>query len=216
MRTRADSPTKTCTEPGCGNPLRARGLCSTHYNHRHQPNRHAASSVACTVCRAQVLRPTKSDRRPTCSVACRTLLQHGVAYGMTGQYDWAKDAALRARRAGATVIEVFDRGEVFVRDDWTCKLCSLPVDATASPFDPASPSVDHVVPLSRGGEHTLANVQCTHLGCNASKQDAVDLTHGNDQGGNPIPTPRPADHRGGKLRSVRDPGLAIMTQREVV
>ena len=216
MRTKADSPTKTCTVPGCVKPLRARGACSTHYNQRHQPNRHAASAVPCTVCQAQVMRPTKNDRRPTCSVACRTLLQHGVAYGMTGQYDWAKDAALRARRAGATVIEVFDRGEVFVRDNWTCQLCGLPVDATASPFDPASPTVDHVVPLSRGGEHTLTNAQCSHLGCNAAKQDRLAVTHGDPQGPCPPPPPRPADHRGGKLRSVRDPGLAIITQREGV
>ncbi|MBQ1064490.1 HNH endonuclease [Micromonospora sp. C41] len=197
MRTRADSPKKTCTEPGCDGALRARGLCSTHYNQRHQPNRHAAVETACTVCQAQVLRPAKSDRRPTCSVTCRTLLQHGVATGMTGQYDWANDAALRARRAGATVIEVFDRTDVFVRDNWTCQLCGFPVDATASPFDPSSPTVDHVVPLSRGGQHTMANVQCSHLGCNAAKQDRCEVTERDTPGTLPRGVPQAPDHRGG-------------------
>ncbi|AXH89421.1 HNH endonuclease [Micromonospora aurantiaca] len=171
MRTRADSPTKTCTEPGCAGALRARGLCSTHYNRRFQPNRHAPSVTQCAACGAEVTRALRSRQRPTCSVACRTLLQHGVSVGATGTYDWARDAAVRARRAGATVVEVFDRSEVFVRDQWTCQLCGLPVDVTASPFDPASPTVDHVVPLSRGGQHTLANAQCSHLGCNSAKSD---------------------------------------------
>ncbi|MEU4570846.1 HNH endonuclease [Micromonospora sp. NPDC023956] len=66
---------------------------------------------------------------------------------------------------------MFDRSDVFVRDQWTCQICGLPTDVTASPFDPASPTVDHVVPLSKGGEHTLANTQCSHLGCNSSKSD---------------------------------------------
>ncbi|RAO26486.1 hypothetical protein PSN13_06514 [Micromonospora saelicesensis] len=171
MRTRADSPTKVCTVPDCDSPLRARGLCSTHYNQRHQPGRHAARAVPCTVCGTETQRPTNSRRRPTCSVDCRTLLQHGGTAGASGTYDWAKDAARRARLAGATVVDLFDRSEVFVRDQWVCQLCGLPTDVTASPFDPASPTVDHVVPLSKGGEHTLANTQCSHLGCNSSKAD---------------------------------------------
>lgn len=36
---------------------------------------------------------------------------------------------------------------------------------------PMSASVDHIVPLSRGGEHSMANVQCAHLSCNSSKGD---------------------------------------------
>ena len=32
MRTRSDSPTKNCTLDGCEKPLRARGMCATHYN----------------------------------------------------------------------------------------------------------------------------------------------------------------------------------------
>lgn len=171
MPTRADSPTKTCALPGCANVLRARGLCSTHYNQRHQPRRHAARAVPCTVCGTQIQRAVRAKHRPTCSAACRTLLQHGVTAGQTGTYTWAQDAARRARRAGATVIEVFDRSEVFVRDQWTCQVCGLPTDVTAPLFDPASPTVDHVVPLSKGGEHTQANAQCCHLGCNSSKSD---------------------------------------------
>lgn len=162
---------KPCTVPGCPNKHRARGLCSTHYNHRHQPNRHAARMTACVICSAPIRRPFKSDRQPTCSVACRRTVQCGPDAAETNSYNWATDAALRARRAGSAVVQAFDRTEVFERDGWTCRRCQRPVSDTVSCFDPVSPTVDHVVPLSKGGVHTLANVQTLCLRCNSSKQD---------------------------------------------
>lgn len=70
------------------------------------------------------------------------------------------------------MVELFDRGDVFERDDWTCGICHRAVEPDAPPFHPDSATVDHVVPLSQGGEHTMANVQCAHLRCNSAKQDA--------------------------------------------
>lgn len=171
MPTLAPSATKTCTEPGCTGKHRARGLCSTHYNQRHQPNRHAATETACTVCATPIRRSHKADRRPTCSVNCRSIIQFGQAATHQGNYDWATGAMRRAALAGATVIDRFDRLHVFERDGWICYRCEQPTDPDTSPFDPISPTVDHVVPLSKGGEHTLANVRTCCLGCNSAKQD---------------------------------------------
>jgi 5-methylcytosine-specific restriction endonuclease McrA len=69
--------------------------------------------------------------------------------------------------------ERIDPLEVFARDDWTCHICRRPVDRTAPPRSSASPSIDHVVPLSRGGAHTLNNVRCAHYGCNSGKCDRI-------------------------------------------
>ena len=169
MRTRADSPTKTCTKLDCASPLRARGLCSTHYNQRHQPDRHRSTSTVCTVCEAPVLRPARGSRRPACSPECRHTLTFGSAPGSS--YDWARDAAQRARRAGAAVVELIQRDDVFERDGWICYLCGGRVNRDASVFHPDSPTVDHVTPLSRGGQHVMVNVRCAHLRCNSSKGD---------------------------------------------
>lgn len=167
---KADSPTKICTQAGCDKPLRARGLCSTHYNQR-DPRRHAARDTHCTVCGTHIARPVKSDRRPACSVACRTVLQYDHEPSVSAGYDWSDMAVIRARRLGATVIEPFDREAVFERDGWTCYLCGLPVQRGVSAFDPDSATVDHVVPLSRGGEHSVRNARTAHLRCNSAKQD---------------------------------------------
>ena len=180
MPSKADSPTRSCTRSACGKPLRARGLCSTHYNQAHQPARHAAKPTACAVCGTPVMRPPSSDRQPACSVRCRRVIQHGPGGASGPGYSWASDAAGRARQAGAQVIEPFDRLEVFERDGWVCYLCRLPTDPHASPFSPSSPTVDHVVPLSAGGAHALANARTACLGCNSAKQGrpAVAVTHG--------------------------------------
>lgn len=67
--------------------------------------------------------------------------------------------------------ESFTDGEIFERDGWTCGLCDTPVDPLLSHPDPLSASLDHVVPIAKGGGHVRANVQCAHLRCNLSKRD---------------------------------------------
>lgn len=58
---------------------------------------------------------------------------------------------------------------VYDRDSWICGLCSLPVDSSLSYPDPMSASLDHILPLSRGGHHTYENTQLAHLSCNVRK-----------------------------------------------
>lgn len=84
------------------------------------------------------------------------------------------DARRRALKAQADQGERFAPACVYKRDGWTCGLCRLPVDPGLAWPHPMSASVDHILPLSQGGSHTLANVQCAHLSCNSRKRDRVD------------------------------------------
>lgn len=170
-------PKRTCDVPECGKAHRSRGLCSTHYNQRHQSaeQRHPHEVRACVVCATSVRRRVDATYSPTCSVACRTIVQCGGESAQTGAYDWRTDAAKRAREAGCLIIEDFDRSTVFERDGWTCRLCGIACEQP-DPFNPRAATVDHVVPLSRRGDHALANVQTACLRCNASKQDSLTLT----------------------------------------
>ncbi|WP_413787905.1 HNH endonuclease [Streptomyces anulatus] len=63
--------------------------------------------------------------------------------------------------------------DVHTRDGWTCQLCREPIDPSTTWPHSKSPSIDHIIPLSRGGSHTMANVQSAHLGCNSSKGDKL-------------------------------------------
>lgn len=78
---------------------------------------------------------------------------------------WAKRKALKLGNGH----EPYSRAEIFERDNWTCQLCGDPLDMTAKSPAPFSPSIDHVVPLVKGGPDTPANVQAAHLVCNCRK-----------------------------------------------
>jgi 5-methylcytosine-specific restriction endonuclease McrA len=78
----------------------------------------------------------------------------------------AKHHRRRARERAAFVEDV-DPRVVYYRDGGTCWLCWLQVPRVVG--DPLSPSLDHVVPLSKGGEHSYANVRLAHSICNARK-----------------------------------------------
>lgn len=82
------------------------------------------------------------------------------------------NARARARYHGAQY-ENIDPLEVYERDRWTCGICDQPVESDLDYPHPMSVSLDHVVPLARGGHHTLDNVQCSHLRCNLLKQDRL-------------------------------------------
>ncbi|MEU9218915.1 HNH endonuclease [Streptomyces sp. NPDC048376] len=83
----------------------------------------------------------------------------------------AYDARRRALVSQARTGEVFAPLDIHTRDGWVCQLCHEPIDQTIAWPHPKSPSIDHIIPLSRGGAHALSNVQSAHLGCNSSKRD---------------------------------------------
>lgn len=89
-RTNSDSPDKTCTLEGCRRALRARGLCSSHYNAAHHPNRHAKRMVACSWCGTKVLKSSGGGRKygQVCSNECRQWLT--TPYCVLPDDHWAR------------------------------------------------------------------------------------------------------------------------------
>lgn len=76
-------------------------------------------------------------------------------------------AERRARKRGARVGEPFTRQYIGQRDSWQCALCSQPIDPTLKWPDPMSQSLEHIVPLALGGEHSKENCTIAHLSCNS-------------------------------------------------
>ncbi len=73
-----------------------------------------------------------------------------------------KTSRYRARKRHAPRVEAIDRALIFLRDQWICQLCHRKVQ-------PEKASIDHVIPLSKGGEHTYRNLVLVHRLCNSSK-----------------------------------------------
>ena len=74
----------------------------------------------------------------------------------------------RARERGAYV-ELVVEAFIIERDAGLCGICKEPVDFAQVAPHPRSPSLDHIIPLARGGTHEPAYVQLAHLGCNKRK-----------------------------------------------
>lgn len=79
-----------------------------------------------------------------------------------------------ARERGAFVSDVSPH-EIYERDHWVCHLCAEPIDRDAKVPHPLAPTIDHVVPLARGGTHEPGNVKAAHFICNATKRDRIDF-----------------------------------------
>lgn len=81
-----------------------------------------------------------------------------------------------ARRAQklATTVGPIDVAGLWEAQGGNCGICGMPIDVDARFPHDLSRSMDHIVPLSRGGTHTADNVRWTHLFCNVSKGARLD------------------------------------------
>jgi 5-methylcytosine-specific restriction endonuclease McrA len=59
--------------------------------------------------------------------------------------------------------------EIVERDGYRCGLCCTLVTMSKVIPHPKAPTIDHIVPLSAGGDDTKANVQLACFLCNSIK-----------------------------------------------
>lgn len=63
--------------------------------------------------------------------------------------------------------------EIAARDGYRCGLCRGKVVMSLAVPHFKAPTIDHVVPMARGGDDTRANVQLAHFICNCRKSDRL-------------------------------------------
>ena len=54
-----------------------------------------------------------------------------------------------------------------------CGICGLPVDKSLKYPDPMCATVDHIIPVDKGGTNELSNLQLAHHYCNRQKSDKL-------------------------------------------
>lgn len=114
--------------------------------------------VACKECGKSFLPNT--HQRKYCSAACLKKKQRAVAKRKAR-------ALLRLAR-----VESVNPVTVFQRDKWRCQLCGVKTPRRLrGSYEPDAPEMDHVVPLSLGGEHSYRNTQCACRSCNGKKSN---------------------------------------------
>lgn len=78
-------------------------------------------------------------------------------------------ATRRARKMASPVVDPIDRMAIYERDMGICQLCRLPVDLSLPLRHAMRFTLDHIIPLARGGPHVVSNLQTAHGRCNSRK-----------------------------------------------
>ena len=149
---------RVCSIECCAQQAHAHGWCSKHYGrwkHHGDPNVSAQQREhgdTCTV--------------PGCARPYRKLgmcASHAtLSWAKQNPERWAEREARRRARVAGVRREAIDPLVVFERDGRICYLCDLAIDRKDF-------SLDHVIPVSLGGTHTLDNVRSAHKSCNFRK-----------------------------------------------
>lgn len=163
---------KVCTVEGCSKPHKGRGYCSTHYDRM----RSTGSTDAPKVLTPEERIEAKRERE-------REHYKNNKGRYRERQTKWRQDNPEKIRvqnhrrRARKYAVAsdnhtVKDVLELYGAD---CHLCGEPIDlnaprrATDGPGWERGLQEDHVIPLSKGGTHTLDNCRPSHGLCNLKK-----------------------------------------------
>lgn len=63
--------------------------------------------------------------------------------------------------------------KIYFRDEGLCGVCGEPILLSHKYPHPESLTLDHIVPLSKGGAHSQYNIQLAHWTCNINKSDKL-------------------------------------------
>jgi 5-methylcytosine-specific restriction endonuclease McrA len=130
----------------------------------------------CHGCFADLMRDIELGKQQR--AACKATLGDWMT---PRQREYARERSLannvkRKRLLSEARQEPYRRIEIFERDRWICQLCGDPVIQTLVHPDPGCASIDHILPISLGGDDTPDNVQLAHLSCNVAKGNIVEGT----------------------------------------
>ncbi len=89
---------------------------------------------------------------------------------MTG----SRSAAVRPDRIGQNRTAFEKNRQVILKTQTACGICGAPVDFSYRYPHPLSPTVDHIIPVAKGGHpFALENLQLAHRYCNRQKSDKI-------------------------------------------
>lgn len=76
---------------------------------------------------------------------------------------------LRRARMLNAYTELVDPLVIAKRDKYKCHICRKRINMNLDCKDKYSATMDHLIPLSLGGDHSYANIRLAHRSCNSSK-----------------------------------------------
>lgn len=128
--------------------------CSYQKGKRRKPR----DVLVCKECGSEFMPEYGDKKRKYCSEVC-------LRRSMRRERKQRERARMRNAR-----VETVNAVEVFSRDKWRCQLCKKKLKRSdRGTTKDSAPELDHIVPLSKGGEHSYRNTQCVCRRCNSEK-----------------------------------------------
>lgn len=111
-----------------------------------------------------------------CNAKCQKVFyKRSVAYKQSRLKQARRNKIKRRIRLSSQFMEDVDFLVMAERDNWICHICSGHIDPALKYPNRYSLSVDHVIPLSKGGTHGYGNCKSSHWICNVLKSDKVEI-----------------------------------------
>ena len=142
---------------------------------------HSKPAQICVLCECEYV-PKQAPRRDRpqpqrfCSKSCKTAWQNGARppyerHSVVGLARKRRNDRIRRQRHAETWDGVTN-AEILERDGWRCRIpgCKRrPIRKDLKYPHLRGKSIDHIVPLSLGGDDTAVNKRAAHLGCNMAR-----------------------------------------------
>lgn len=110
-----------------------------------------------------------------CSVECRRKWQNRIVHRSRKIRKVPENHRRRARYYGCEYDPSVTLKRLIERDGLRCAICGEMCDQNDHRWSkytgPLSPSIDHIIPMAKGGGHIWNNVQVVHMICNSNKGD---------------------------------------------
>jgi 5-methylcytosine-specific restriction endonuclease McrA len=106
-----------------------------------------------------------------CDLGCKAAWTRKRARGRWKQTPAGKaqDLLRRTFRRGSPDGEAVRPEDIFDRDSWKCQMCHKRVHPSGSGLAIRDATLDHILPVSRGGKHVPSNLQTACRSCNSRK-----------------------------------------------
>lgn len=124
-----------------------------------------SKTVVCTTCNKPF--QSSAGRNPT---RCKRCIRRAASKVAKKKY--GKEFRKKARVLGVPY-EPVNRLKVFERDGYKCGICGRKTKKGKKVPHPRAPTLDHIVPMAKGGGHLYSNVQCACFACNWLASDSL-------------------------------------------
>ena len=130
--------------------------------------------LVCKECGSEVITECGDTHSVFCCKSCADRYERNAEHKTERHKEYMKKVKRkRKKQLQENHVEDVSYDTLFERDKGICQICGLPVPYDKCCDNNWGGTIDHIVPLSIGGKHSMSNCQLAHRICNSIKLQNV-------------------------------------------